>query len=867
MKYTTENDAKNLISLLSRLLSDDISHKKRVPKWNAFMELQESLENNFAPQMQESSQYGQTAMIRQIYKTMELTELQFLFPSLLTHTNIAIIDLRKQSILPDQLVGDSAELLRLNKSIPVILSSEPSWQALSSTRQWCEITQNDFCQICNLYKNTEKQIESTSVAELLAAPINHSWKNSAIIYFPLHTNYNNTIVKTLLRGADTTVIALDKSTRLTSLEKILPQLKEELIGKIYLYPDRNDTYTQFVCTLSDEPFEIFTHLPSVSTEGFIQILNDSNHLTNNFAITEVITLSTEQMFTQYDTSISKTDEMLTFYKRMQANYLSFFSGDETSSEQTTDYINQLIKQLSADKERFHSELNQFKNASYDILNALAALSEEVKTEYPELLDLPKSELTKQFAGINFFKLLLAKNYNKANEQLVFFHNDPRKEWLELCVFYHRYNTTKKYELDDAFSSALNLLESASDTDELTIHIKLLCNNLLYQQDAQLTVSAGLLYHPILPSEWYYKGKYHLEHERISDAIHCLRIALEQGEKKASQLLFPIAKESKNEALQSSLALKGNSDAALLLAKSKNAKLQKFWLKVAASHQDLTAIQALANSEYKLIKDKWLSNLSYPKQPAEKCLVLECLSLHEYIMPRAAMQFTFRKQLGVLYYLAKNYDKADEYLKAEKYNDGMIFYILGDMAEFGRGTRRDTSHARVLFRNATDAGFTKARSRWEPLQKKYDEQKARREEMERQLEEHHDDVTYDSGCFVTTAVCSSLNKPDDCEELQLMRHFRDSFLLLSDNGNSLVMEYYRIAPEIIKKINMQHNAKDVYHFLYQNFILPSLDALKEGERNKAIDCYIRMVLSLSKAYDVECQVIPEQYKNYVGEPIS
>ena len=56
------------------------------------------------------------------------------------------------------------------------------------------------------------------------------------------------------------------------------------------------------------------------------------------------------------------------------------------------------------------------------------------------------------------------------------------------------------------------------------------------------------------------------------------------------------------------------------------------------------------------------------------------------------------------------------------------------------------------------------------------------------------------CFITTAVCQELGKPDDCEELTAFRAFRDGYPRSPPDGEALIREYYNIAPGIVTCIN-------------------------------------------------------------------
>jgi hypothetical protein len=62
-----------------------------------------------------------------------------------------------------------------------------------------------------------------------------------------------------------------------------------------------------------------------------------------------------------------------------------------------------------------------------------------------------------------------------------------------------------------------------------------------------------------------------------------------------------------------------------------------------------------------------------------------------------------------------------------------------------------------------------------------------------------DTKKKSGCFLTTAAVQFKGLPDDCHELQVMRQFRDSYLLTTAEGRQLVERYYAAAPEIAARL--------------------------------------------------------------------
>lgn len=103
------------------------------------------------------------------------------------------------------------------------------------------------------------------------------------------------------------------------------------------------------------------------------------------------------------------------------------------------------------------------------------------------------------------------------------------------------------------------------------------------------------------------------------------------------------------------------------------------------------------------------------------------------------------------------------------------------------------------------------------------------------------------CYITTAVCDSQNKPDDCYELSAFRNFRDGYLMQSEEGRELVEEYYEVAPGLVLLINMQKNSRDIYDGIYQKYLLPCLEFIENGKNEACQKHYTAMVRELEEKY--------------------
>ena len=104
-----------------------------------------------------------------------------------------------------------------------------------------------------------------------------------------------------------------------------------------------------------------------------------------------------------------------------------------------------------------------------------------------------------------------------------------------------------------------------------------------------------------------------------------------------------------------------------------------------------------------------------------------------------------------------------------------------------------------------------------------------------------------GCFLTSACVTAKGLPDDCEELTVLRNFRDGWLKNQPNGEEEVKQYYEIAPTIVKAIDSSANSQKVYESIYVEYIIPCVFNIKTGQNEVAYKLYKKMVNDLSKVY--------------------
>lgn len=114
------------------------------------------------------------------------------------------------------------------------------------------------------------------------------------------------------------------------------------------------------------------------------------------------------------------------------------------------------------------------------------------------------------------------------------------------------------------------------------------------------------------------------------------------------------------------------------------------------------------------------------------------------------------------------------------------------------------------------------------------------------------------CYITTAVCESLDKPEDCYELNLLKNYRDGYLMETDDGEALIHEYYDIAPTIVKRINKSEDSSGTYAKIWSKYLKPCVSLIEEGKNEECKELYMDMVYKLRDRYMNLCKVSADRH---------
>lgn len=103
------------------------------------------------------------------------------------------------------------------------------------------------------------------------------------------------------------------------------------------------------------------------------------------------------------------------------------------------------------------------------------------------------------------------------------------------------------------------------------------------------------------------------------------------------------------------------------------------------------------------------------------------------------------------------------------------------------------------------------------------------------------------CPITNACKRARGLLDDCRELQTIRKLRDSLKKDRADIRAYIVDYYSNAPMIVKGIEESENSQEIYEHMYEALVLPCVEAIDQGEDEKAISIYHAFFSELKRKY--------------------
>lgn len=100
------------------------------------------------------------------------------------------------------------------------------------------------------------------------------------------------------------------------------------------------------------------------------------------------------------------------------------------------------------------------------------------------------------------------------------------------------------------------------------------------------------------------------------------------------------------------------------------------------------------------------------------------------------------------------------------------------------------------------------------------------------------------CFLTTAISLHRGQSDDCEELTVLRAWRERYLRPDPQRAGDIARYEQIAPRIVAAVDGRHNPGTVWDVLYADYLVPILALVRMGHDEEVHAAYRQMVDDLA-----------------------
>ncbi len=331
-----------------------------------------------------------------------------------------------------------------------------------------------------------------------------------------------------------------------------------------------------------------------------------------------------------------------------------------------------------------------------------------------------------------------------------------------------------------------------------------------------------------------------------DKKQYLMTAVGMGNQVAGEILFSTYDLSDDDMY--TLAMQMNGQACYIISqKDKYKSESKIFLNMSAALEYPKAIKAVTHRQY--------SEFNKMKKDEKKTFGPGLINMYEKIIDMGYTEEDVYFELGTIYYEIGNYKMALDTYKTCT-GKGEAMYIVGCMYRDGKGTAQNENSALKYLKKASDMDYNKGMVDYEKLKGKIAEREEK-EKFDAQKDYSSYSTTsnssYSGGCFITTAACTALNKPDDCEELLAFKAYRDNHLVYETDGRKLIREYYRIAPGIVRIIDGMEKSLEFYQNLWEQYIIVGYKYLQENNLAKAKETYINMVLHLCNLFDIQTEV--------------
>ena len=846
-------NARDNINLLAKLLKADKSKDNGLfgKERDAFYQV---LSHEFSEALDNSSIKQSERIFADIEKIADGLELFSHIPELLGKTLVGVFGGNtsfSQRVLTVLVGNEGAETALQDTNLPcVFLDTTKMTYAFNDMSHRVRLGKNEYCRTNKVL--WQHNIDIRNFLRMFSVKAQSQFKHIGIIYFPKYVSMAYPFNQTIMSKLDACVVLTPKDDSL---------LQNRRWNSITYFIHKYSIPCHIIAeTINDELAKESEKIGVETYEesGVYSLFEQMNVPRYNGRLLDAVELQLVKIRKFYFMQLSEIAEN----QKMLVSNLTYITQEDTKAA-----VQELSNQTLVQKNKLEDEqktLNAVTDklcdnarAYEDALNSKAGLSSQGEV-------IKECKTTIDTWSNMFLALLEIRDYSMAKKYLQKFKKSGYYfEYIyEMLLLSAQGKTIPSY--------ALKRLREEKDT-EFVRRAKIMLNRELGLAEIDCMYIARDIKQLRTADEYYYRGLWaESNNNNLKKAIRFYQEALDLGSDKAGKKLMELAGKTSKVSLQMLAdAMIPEANYALALEARENGKYakSKCYLKLAAAKEHIPSIKLLTEEIYYHVKKQYYKQKASEEKDQEAFTakdqeaVKNAIMLYKFVIEREANQVECTERIGDLYHFLGDDHRAMNYWK--KCKTPTAFYSLGRLYQYPEGMfGQDLDKALRYFRKALDLGHSKAETEYKKVLKWNDENKAYRKRQEEELEVQNLATKRDvspttvesSGCFITSAVCTALQKPDDCEELMTLRAYRDSIKSSDAAVSMLIDEYYRIAPQIVANIDKDAKASDIYRSLWENEICETYRLVKEGKYEEATKCYVKMTIKLCDKYDVE--LLPE-----------
>lgn len=817
--------AEETIELLANILSEKNYIKSEYIE--VYKEVFSEVRKKLIGIVNEIDYSNKSKILRGIDNSIEETKVLMQFPELIGKNIVGIVGAvgeANEIVMRAISSNESKKIYMNNTCIPNIIyndEDENNIKIVNLIENYVELDEKEFIKVNReLYK---KKIDIKAFLSAFSTPTKLDVKDTVFIYFPAYALKYKEYYKHLLGKVNSfLVIRDDKKKYLDNITFLKRSLK-----KITVFSKEENI------VVAKEEIENLKEVSIISESGLMNFILENNFKINNLDVLNKFYLILNEI------TIDMTERRKSLKKNIEKMAKDMLSIED---EETDEILNAVRNNNCKKLEIVNKEINLYENAKKQVILKIELFEKEIL----EKAQIKVEECDLNYRDINFdirnrmanliVSLIESRQVAKAKKYI----DILEKKNCEYTYLFELYSCAKNRKKVSISSIEKLMVEK----EKLDIVNKL---KVMYCTEINLTVNEfrevlKCINIDMLDGNSLEKLGDWCKRNNLNEFRYYEK-AVEKGNVKAGEKIVEDEEIPLNvlERLANRLIPSANYKYGMICIEKNQYAKGMTNLKIAAIYKNADAIFELADIEYNRNGNR-LSDES-----AEICKIL-----YQYLLNEGYKDGIIYERLGTILYYEKNYIRASELLEKSNTADGL--YLAGRIYQYGDKLSQDLQHTKNLFSKAANKGHVRASVEYEKVCGWIESNEIKRDVYRSGVDYSTTRTSTPTGssggCFLTTATCLVLGKPDECEELVAFKKYRDTYLINENDGKQLIREYYRIAPEILNKIDEEQDSKQVYFKMYDDYISVGYRYLLEKEYKKAKEIYIKMVVDLCEKYKVK-----------------